>query len=187
MIGRSDCPVTQNDWCVRRCRLSVVKDHDGPCPSLCVFESVYVHVLACLSVLLVYQCARRHAWVFCMWFWASDWCHVPRCNKCLSCSCCVLFGTDGNLSPLLINQTWYNPKETVEPEWEASPATEISIQSIWYLTNLWKTSSLSSYSKSNIFFVSTCLSPVQTPLPFLCSTPDLPYDLWLGQCGDEDL
>lgn len=36
---------------------SVVKDHDVPCPSLCVFKSVYAclspHVLACLSVLLV--------------------------------------------------------------------------------------------------------------------------------------
>ena len=40
------------------------------------------------------------------------------CNKCLGRSCCAWFGTDGNLSPLLINQTWYSPEETVEPSRE---------------------------------------------------------------------
>lgn len=81
-----------------------------------VHHSVFLNVCMYTSwhVLLVYQCARRHAWVFCKHTSASDWCHVPQYNKCLACSCCVLFGTDGNLSPLLINQTWYNPKDTVE-------------------------------------------------------------------------
>lgn len=38
----------EDDWCARRHRLSVVKAHDGPCPSRCV------HVMARLSPLLVY-------------------------------------------------------------------------------------------------------------------------------------
>lgn len=86
-------------------RIMMVPVHHCPCLNVCMYRSWHV---------LVYQSAHRHACVFCKHTSASDWCHVPQYNKCLACSCCVLFGTDRNLCPLLFNKTWYNSKETVE-------------------------------------------------------------------------
>jgi len=116
MIGLSDCPATENDWCVRRHRLSVVQDHDGPCPShtcvcVCVCEFVYVRTSVC--VVSVSLCLQACVSVTCLWLdpmrvGASDWCHVSLCKKCLAYSCWVWFGTDGTSLPLLINQTLCN-------------------------------------------------------------------------------
>lgn len=175
----------------------------------CVYVYMFTHVLACLSVLLVYRCACRLAWAFCVSDWtlcacqSSEWCHVSLCNKCLAGSCCVWFGTDGILSTLLINQTWYNPKETVELSGKPILCLRYEIKVFGYV-RLWKPHLVKvkiqpqyeifclSFIKSKRFFISTSPSLVLTPPVCVsycsyCLTPDLPHDLRPGQCGDADL
>lgn len=157
IIGLSDCPVYQNDWCVRRHALSVVKDHDGPCPSLCVFECLYVYVLTCLSALLVYQCACRLAWVFCACDWTLRACVLLidvmylRVTNVLPAPAVFDLGLMGTHLPYSLIRLGIIKRRL----W-----SWVGGQSCHWDVKLWKPYSLSSCSKSNIFSISTCLSSV---------------------------
>lgn len=153
-------------------RIMIVPVHHCLCLNVCMYRSWHV---------LVYQSAHRHAWVFCKHTSASDWCHVPQYNKCLACSCCVLFGTDRNLSSLLINKLGIIQRR----QWSSGVGNQTCHWDKNYLTNVLKSFSLSLYSNYNVFFISTS-QPDSNSTSFLL-LPDLPYDLWLGQCSDADL
>lgn len=162
MIGLSGCPVTQNDWCVRRCRLSVVKDHDGPCPSLCVSETVDVHTLACLFVLLAYQPAGMRE--------RSVYDFQPQID--------VMYRGVTNVLPVpavfyLGLMGTYLPYSLIK--------LGLIQRRLWSRVG----SRFHRWDISSQYFVLNKL--VQTNPYSLCFTPDLPYDLWLGQCGDADL
>lgn len=114
MIDLTGCSEAEGDWCLRRPRLSVLQDHDGPCPSLCGWVQFYV--LTYLSLPLVGSLCWQ-ACVSAAWLWLepvrdgdSDWCNVSLCEKCLARSCCVWARTDGPSLPLIINQTWHDPE-----------------------------------------------------------------------------
>ncbi len=157
MIGLSDCPVTQNDWCVRRHRLSVVKDHDGPCPSFCVFECVHVG----MSVCVVSVSVRLQACVSVLCVWLDSVCvHEPlidvtylRVTNVSPAPAVFDLGLMGARLPysliklgIVQSRLW---------SWVGRESCHWDMNS-----RSWNPYSPSSCSKSNMFCISTCLSPV---------------------------
>lgn len=168
----------------------MVPVHHSMSFDVCMCTRVGMSVcVVCVSV-----CPQACVSVLCVWLdfvcVSELWLMSSLCNKCLAYSCCVWFGTDGNLSTLLINQTWCNPKETQELGW--MPILHLKykfrVLSVW---QLWKPHLMEvkmqykfciSFIKSNLFFILISRSIVLTPSVYLfyCFTPDLPYDLWPG-------